>query len=111
MTNCLITQLKSIIFLQHLTRLIDSWNDAAVDRRMEELDAEHLMDPEHRKLYDEYSQLIDMIENTGDKELRYNALFELDIVIGDILAETGKFLYLAGINDAIQVNKNFLSAT
>jgi hypothetical protein len=111
MTNCLITQLNSITFLQHLTRLIDSWNDEAVDRRMEELDAEHLKDPEHRKLYDEYSQLIDRIENTGDKELRYNALFELDIVIGDILAETGRFHYLAGINDAMQVTKNLPSAT
>jgi hypothetical protein len=74
MTNCLLTQLKSIIFLQHLTRLIDSWNDEAVDRRMEELDAEHLKDPEHRKLYDEYSQLIDMIENTGEVRLPYKGL-------------------------------------
>jgi hypothetical protein len=104
MTNCCPTaQLKAIILLKYLTRLTDSWEDEAIDRRMEELDAEHHKDREHRKLYGEYSGLIDRIEATGDQEQRYNALFELDAVIGDMLAETGRFHYLAGLYDAMRV--------
>jgi hypothetical protein len=97
------SQLKVLILLHHLTRLTDSWGDEAMALRLEELDVELLEDPEHRELYGEYSRLIDRIEHTGDQELRYNALFELDIVIGDLLVETGRFHYLAGLHDARQV--------
>jgi uncharacterized protein (DUF2164 family) len=110
MTNSPTSQLKALILLHHLTRITDSWENEAIDLRLEELDAEHLEDPERRKLYGEYSQLIDKIEHTGDQELRYNALFELDIVIGDLLAETGRFHYLAGINDAARVIRNLSPA-
>jgi hypothetical protein len=110
MTNSPTSQLKALILLKHLTRLTDSWENEAIDLRLEELDAEHLEDPERRKLYGEYSQLIDKIENSGDQELRYKALFELDIVIGDLLAETGRFHYLAGINDAARAMPNLPSA-
>jgi hypothetical protein len=103
MTNSPTSQLKALILLHHLTRLTESWGDEAIDLRLEELDAEHFEDPERRKLYGEYSQLIDRIEHTGNQELRYNALFELDIVIGDLLAETGRFHYLAGLHDARRV--------
>jgi hypothetical protein len=110
MTNCPTAQLNAVILLKHLTRLTESWGDEAIDLRLEELDAEQIENPEHRKLYGEYSQLIDRIEHTGDQELRYNALFELDIVVGDLLAETGRFHYLAGINDAARAMPNLPSA-
>lgn len=109
-THCPTSQLKALILLKHLTRLTDSWGDEAIDLRLEELDAELLEDQKHRELYGEYSQLIDKIENSGDQELRYKALFELDIVIGDLLAETGRFHYLAGINDAERAMPNLPSA-
>jgi hypothetical protein len=106
MTNSPTSQLKALILLKHLTRLTDSWENEAIALRLEELDAELLEDQKHRELYGEYSQLIDRIEHTGDQELRYNALFELDILIGDLLAETGRFHYLAGINDAARAMPN-----
>jgi replicative DNA helicase len=103
MIHCPSTQLTTMILLKLFTRLTGSLENEAIARRMEELDVKQLTDPEHRKLYEEYSSLFDRIEVAADQELRYNALFELDIVIEDKLAETGRFHYLAGLNDAMRV--------
>jgi hypothetical protein len=84
MTSGPTAQLKTMVLLKLLARLTDSLEDETITLRLNELDAEQLKDPEHRKLYDKYSHLFDRIEVTADQELCYNALFELNIVIEEM---------------------------
>jgi hypothetical protein len=95
-------QLRVIILLKHLDHLNAIREDEAIARRMEELNKEHVKTQEYQELDGEYSQL-KSVRDTEDQEQRNKALFELDRLIVDMLAETEKFHYLAGVHDAMQV--------
>jgi hypothetical protein len=103
MLNYSIYQLKTIMLLKHLNDLNAFWENQIVTNRIYEWDEEHLKTQEYRELGDEYSKLFNRIHDTDDKELRNEALFELDSLIGSKLVETEKFHYLAGFKDAMQV--------
>jgi hypothetical protein len=105
MLNCpvSVSQLRVIILLKHLDHMNATREDEAIARRMEELDKEYIETKEFQKLEKEYSRLFKLIHDTEDKEQRNKAFCQLDRLTVDMMAETAKFYYLAGVHDAMQV--------
>jgi hypothetical protein len=89
--------------LKHLIHLNALCEDELIASRLEELNQEYVKTQECQELNEKYFKLFHDIQANNDQEQIKNAVFELDNLIVSKLAETQKFHYLAGINDAMKV--------
>jgi hypothetical protein len=94
---------ESIIIklLQHFKTSDISWKTDTISPLIDHLFLQYKKTQKFQELNEEYSRLYDLIQNTDDKEQRYQALADFEEFIEcEIEWDVAEFCYLAGFNDA-----------